>query len=637
MASDPTFSPTDEQNAILGHDATKHARVLAGPGTGKSSTLIAYLGNLKDSHNPLRGRLLTFTRATAAELAKKAVDDAESDPVPTSTIHSFAISVLLANQGSANLPMPLRVADDWERGKIIHPNLAKRTGLTVPRIRKLEREMASNWEHLSEKLDPDISPQERNAFLGAWHEDRRLFGYTLLSELPFALLNAVRQHDDLVGIDYDILVVDEYQDLNACDLQLIAEMAKRGCAIMSVGDDDQSIYSFRNADPAGIRDFIHDYDNPCDYELSVGLRCGSDLLEWAKEVISRDPSRKVKTDMSAAPSLPTGDLGLLRFGNHNQEAFGIRDLVLGLIDREGIKPEEILILFRSDYNGTFSSLIVNALGAAGVEVGDPDRVQRILAGDRNRALLGMIRLCVDPDDSLAWATLLNLKAGIGQRFFDYVLEEARQASTRFGEMLMSLHQRGYPEGPRSAGKVGQYVESVLSWIDAQDVPQDEDVKWGEWIIGTADGLLLQHPTEELADLLLQIDGIEKGVQSLGQFVGQIEPRGKDLARASDSGVRLMTMGAAKGLTVKATILVGLENEVIPHPKGLYEEECRLLYVGMSRATHYLYGTWARRRTGRTARVGTASVRERRSLTEFLEGTSVQAVDGDHFLRSKGWR
>ena len=634
MASNPTFSPTEEQNAILGHDPTKHARILAGPGTGKSSTLLAYLDGVK---KPLRARMLTFTRATAAELAKKALDDVESDPISTSTIHSFAVSVILANEGSANLPKPLRIADDWERDKIIYPNIAKRARLPVRRIPKLEREMASNWEHLSEKLDPEISPQERNSFLGAWHEDRRLFGYTLLSELPFALLNAIRQHDDLVGIDYDILVVDEYQDLNACDLQLLAEMAKRGCAIMAVGDDDQSIYSFRNADPAGIRDFVRDYVDPHDYELTVGLRCGSDLLAWAKEVISRDPSRETKTDMSAAPNLPAGDVGLLRFGNHNQEVLGVRDLVLGLIDREGVKPEEILILFRSDYSGTFSSPIVDALDAADVEVGDPDRVPRILAEDSNRTLLAMIRLCADSRDSLAWATLLKLKSGIGQGFFDYILEAARQANSRFGEMLMSLHQRGYPEGPRSAGKAGEYVESVLSWIDAQDVPQDEDVEWGEWIIGAAGGLVLEHPTQELVDLLLQLDGIERGTQSLGQFAGQIEPRGKDLARASDTGVRLMTMGAAKGLTVKATILVGLENEVIPYSKGLYEEECRLLYVGMSRATHYLYGTWARRRTGRTARVGIPSVRERRSLTEFLEGTSVRAVDGDHFLKSKGWR
>ncbi len=581
--------------------------------------------------------MLTFTRATAAELAKKALDDVESDPVSTSTIHSFAISVLLANEGSSNLPKPLRIADDWETDNIVYPNIAKRSGLRVRRIPKLVREMSSNWEHLDVKLDPEISQQERDAFLGAWNEDRRLFGYTLLSELPFALLNALKQHDDLVGIDYNILVVDEYQDLNACDLQVLAEIAKSGCAIMAVGDDDQSIYSFRNAHPAGIRNFDCDYDGACDYELTFGLRCGVNLLEWAKEVIARDPSREVKTDMSAAPGLPEGDVGLLGFGNNNQELFGIRDLVLALIDREGVKPEEILVLFRSDPKGAFSSLIVDALQAAGVEVGDADRVTRILAEETNRVLLEMARLCVDREDSLAWASLMKLKSGIGRGFFDYVLEAARNRNRRFGVTLLSLHENGYPDGPRSKREAGEYVDSILTWIDAQDVPEGEDVEWGKWMIGMAAGLTVGHPSEELADLLIQIDSIDKGTRSLSQFVGQIEPRGKDLMRASDHGVRLMTMGAAKGLTVKAALLVGLENELIPHAKGLYDEECRLLYVGMTRATEYLYGTWARRRTGRTARVGTPSVSERRSLTEFLDGTSVQPVDGDQFLKSKGWR
>lgn len=636
MTSDPTFSPTDQQKAILTHDPRTHGRVLAGPGTGKSSTLIAYLHNVSKLDNPPRARMLTFTRATAAELTKKALAGVASEAVPTSTIHSFAISVLIANEGSANLPRPLRIADDWEMKNIVHRNIASRAGLGVRAIPNLIQEMASNWEHLDLRQDPRISEHDRAAFLAAWREDRRLFGYTLLSELPFALLEAIKQHDDLVGLDYDTLVVDEYQDLNACDLQVLSEIAKRNCAILAVGDDDQSIYSFRHAHPAGIRRFVDEYDGALDYELTIGLRCGGSVLEWAKEAISRDPSRKAKTEMSAAAGLPNGDVGLLRFDNDNQELLGIRNLVLALIDREGVQPEDILILFRSDPRGAFSSLIVDALQAAGVEVGDPDRVTRMLAEHDNRVLLAMIRLCVDRVDSLAWATLLKLKEGIGAGFFEYVLEHARSSKKRFGETLIWLHERGYPDGPRSKAKAGDYVDSALSWISAQDVPQEDNVEWGKWIIGAADGLAIGPPTKELTELLIQIDGLGSGARTLGQFVGQIEPLGKDVLRASDRGVRLMTMGAAKGLTVKAAILVGLESELIPHAKGLYDEECRLLYVGMTRATEYLYGTWARRRTGRTARIGTASVRDRRSLTEFLQGTGVQSVDGHSFLRGKGW-
>ena len=88
------YDPTPEQLAILGHDPTRHARVLAGPGTGKSTTMVALLGQLLEDDDSLRVRMLTFTRAATAELAEKSATHAEQAVHP-STIHSFAISVLL--------------------------------------------------------------------------------------------------------------------------------------------------------------------------------------------------------------------------------------------------------------------------------------------------------------------------------------------------------------------------------------------------------------------------------------------------------------------------------------------------------------------------------------------------------------
>ena len=72
--------------------------------------------------------------------------------------------------------------------------------------------MASGWERLEEREDPEISAEERSRFLGVWHEDRRMFGYTLLAELPYALRSALHDHGDLHGVDHDLLIIDEYQD-----------------------------------------------------------------------------------------------------------------------------------------------------------------------------------------------------------------------------------------------------------------------------------------------------------------------------------------------------------------------------------------------------------------------------------------
>ena len=128
------FQPTDEQQAILQHDPENHARVLAGPGTGKSTTMVALLDSLLEKDKALRVRMLTFTRAATSELAEKFPGGSDNAPRP-STIHSFAISILLRNPGTGGFPEPLRIADTWEYKNIIRPTLAKRRRGRCPKAR----------------------------------------------------------------------------------------------------------------------------------------------------------------------------------------------------------------------------------------------------------------------------------------------------------------------------------------------------------------------------------------------------------------------------------------------------------------------------------------------------------------------
>src|ERR1700682_3458489 len=172
------YIPTDEQQAILAHDHEQHARVLAGPGTGKSATLVALLDRLLTGNPALRIKLLTFTRAATAELAKKVLDHPAAAAECPSTIHSFSISVLLRNPGTGDFPQPLRIADKWEEKKIVRPTLAHRIGVPVIRLDNLIREMAANWEFLQPRQNPRVDPAERAKFIGGWNEHRQTYGYT---------------------------------------------------------------------------------------------------------------------------------------------------------------------------------------------------------------------------------------------------------------------------------------------------------------------------------------------------------------------------------------------------------------------------------------------------------------------------
>jgi len=633
------FNPTPEQQAILGHARNQHARVLAGPGTGKSATLVALLDHLLSDQPAPRIKLLTFTRAATGELAKKVSEHPVAAAERPSTIHSFAISVLLRNPGAGNFPEPLRIADDWEDSEIVRPTLARRANIRVTRLELLVREMAANWESLRPEENPRLDQQERARFVGTWNEHRQVYGYTLLAELPYALRNALQNHPNLEGVDYDLLVVDEYQDLNACDLEVLQRIAERGCSIIGAGDDDQSIYSFRRAAPEGIRRFPNDYPGCGDYPLSITQRCGSRIIEWATHVIEGDPDRlNNRRRLASAAGAPPGDVGLLAFAEETAEVAGILDIVQRLVQREGVPPSEILIVVRTDYRGVFSNPIKEGLARLGIPCSDPDAVERMLAEASNRRMLEVFRLLVNRNDSLAWASILHLTPGIGDSFFDYIYDRARGARIQFGQALMDAYANNFADGPaQSSRKARNVIQSVLEWLALNEAPREmPEGGWGGWFIQIAGGDIVPAPSDEFKTLLHSIDELIERDQGLGRYLGQITTLGKDITLAESEGVRIMTMMGAKGLTVRATIIPALEEGIIPRPDTDLGEDRRLLYVAMTRSREFLYGTWARVRRGRTAHVGAPRISLARKPTSFFDAGPVRSEDGRAYI-ARRWQ
>jgi DNA helicase-2/ATP-dependent DNA helicase PcrA len=626
------FHPTPEQQRILDHEIARHARVLAGPGTGKSATIVALIDDVLSRVPAPRLRLLTFTRAATSELAKKVSEHPAAAAERPSTVHSFAISVLVRNPGAAHFPSPLRIADGWEYRMIVRSTLARRAGVDVRTLDDLVREMAANWESLQPEENPVIPADMRARFLGAWNEHRRIYGYTLLHELPYGLRNALRDHPDLEGVNYHLMVVDEYQDLNACDLDVIRRIADRGCTVIAAGDDDQSIYGFRKAAPEGIRRFVADYARAADYTLSITQRCGARIIHWANHVIEGDPDRPRKPRLTPANGSPAGEIALLAFDTNEAEAQGIATLVDKLVNVDRLPPREILILLRSDHNGSFSHPVKERLERLHIPYTDPEAIDAILADPVNRRLIACFRLLMSREDSLAWATLLELEARVGDRFRETIYTRARQANIQFGPALLAAYAEEFPDTPAvGANRVKVLVRSVLAWIDATDELPEGEVAWGEWIAAHAGNGPVPAPSNEMRDLLITLDGLAETHEGLGRFLGQISPLGKDLQANTSAGVRIMTMASAKGLTVEATIIGGLEEGLIPRPNVNVQEERRLLYVAMTRAKKFLYCTWARRRTGPTARAGDPRVQERRTHSNFLEGGPVATEDGNQYI------
>jgi DNA helicase-2/ATP-dependent DNA helicase PcrA len=151
----------------------------------------------------------------------------------------------------------------------------------------------------------------------------------------YQLKRALEQYGDFqLETPLQYLLVDEYQDLNRCDLAVVAAIGNRGAEVYVAGDDDQSIYGFRKAHPAGIRRFIIDYNGARDMTLSICKRCDCDILNIGLFVARQDYER-IDKPIHSEEGRGTGEVALLRFRDQIAEAGGITEICRHLLERHG--------------------------------------------------------------------------------------------------------------------------------------------------------------------------------------------------------------------------------------------------------------------------------------------------------------
>jgi DNA helicase-2/ATP-dependent DNA helicase PcrA len=412
------------------------------------------------------------------------------------------------------------------------------------------------------------------------------------------------------------------------DIKLVKHVSEKA-AIVAIGDDDQSIYSFRMAAPEGIRNFLVEFVGAVNYPLSVSRRCGGGILAAANQLIASEPGRPPKAALTASVDAPDGKYAHLRFGSESAEAEGVARIVAGRIVA-GVPAREIAILVRSSVK-SWAALLRPELERRGVQLASIDWVDEALRDSQVRFGIALSHLACNRSDSLAWFAMLRLEPGVGDACIDYVCD--RLGGLSFGEALLSLWERGFPDcAPRiqsSLERVLSRITNVLSTLDIDSAALDE-VGWGGWVINQVDESAL---SDEGRKLLESVGRLVDPRAGLGGFLAALEPAGKDLAAAESDAVRLMTIISSKGLTVDTAIIMGVEEGLIPSPRGDLNEERRILYVGMTRATDLCVLTWAQRRIGPTAHQGTPRVgqaRMRSPLLRYLPGLR-DYEDGEAWL------
>lgn len=628
-----------QQDAAI-HHRGRPARLLAGPGTGKTWSLTQRIIWLirEEGVLPTEILVLTFTRAATQELRSRIRDALGPEEVlpRISTIHSYALSQLLRNQDKfPHLPKPLRIVDDWEERYIVQEDLKdalKAQGdpeMDVRKVRRLLQDLSSDWE----TLKADQTDWEKNypnpVFLATWNMHRTVFGYTMRSELVYQLKRALLQVGDfkLEGQPSHILV-DEFQDLNACDLAIVQWLAEQGAEPYAAGDDDQSIYGFRNAYPLGIRNFLSDYGSSADLRLEVCQRCDREVLKLADFIIQLDLNRVGKA-VQPQDDAEDGDVRLSRFPNQQEEARAIRRRCAELL-KEGVAPNEMLILLRQDRNGAFSSLIAAEL--RNIEDGPPihTAVGEGTALDTlgGRQLLALLKVAAEAYDSVGWRTLMELdRNNLGDKARDVIQEEALKRELVFARVLLDKPENDMFDGLDD--RIAKYVEEVRADVasirdhldTSAESPEDKHEAFSEKL-GS-----LPKPKRIVKDAEFN-DAIAELVASLAPSAADLESAIRERGTAVDDeevvspgAINILTMHKAKGLGADTVFIAGAEDEYIPGRADTaagVDDERRLLYVSLTRARHRLYLTYCDNRFGDQLYSGRTSGTSGRTLTRFLK-------------------
>lgn len=626
----------DEQREAAGAP-DEHAVLLAGPGTGKTFVIVRRVQFVIEEAGvpPEEITALTFTRAAAAEMRERLADrlGEAGAHVRVSTLHSYALRELLRRVPS-ELLSPLRVVDDWEEDKVVIREIATRLGRTPTEVGDLFDAMEADWSTLRADDTGWEDEHPDPGFIGAWRDHRQVYGYTLRSELIYGLLQELRSDPEMQPSQTRVLLVDEYQDLNKCDLEVIDLLAVRaGASLFVAGDDDQSIYgNLRSAHPVGIRSFADEHDAE-ELVLDECRRCGQNIVELATHVIEQDVDRIAKELRSIADN--DGTVRLVRPRNQDEEALLAARLARAHVDN-GLAENKILILMKSDKYGATSRPIVEALGEVGLEaynprepLENPDDIERLLQW---LTLSESLSTGAGPDD-LAMRALLDFEDNnLGFTRLYAVTQTALEHGLRYVEALEYLRKNPSEFGSTALRRILDEYDRIRR--AAEDFALVEGETLEAWVARTSELAGLSEDAKDELERLMgptisevsDVDGQERPLDYTHLLRAAVTKVGTSLPTAQEGKVTLTTMHGAKGLTADVVIALQVEDEELPgraETAPEVAESRRLLYVSLTRATTYLYISACLRRTG-SARYRGAAAGTGRSISRFLRDVGLVA-------------
>ncbi|MBU5467959.1 DNA helicase PcrA [Virgibacillus sp. MSJ-26] len=601
--------------------------IMAGAGSGKTRVLthrIAYLIKEK-SVAPRNILAITFTNKAAREMKSRVskLVGPEGDYMWVSTFHSMCVRILRRDIDRIGYNSNFTILDSSDQLSVVKQVLRN---LNIDTKQFEPRAMLNRISGAKNEL---INPEEFSEHVGNFYDRQVAKVYDAYQKM--LRKNQSLDFDDLIMetihlfkrvpevLEYyqrrfQYIHVDEYQDTNHAQYYLVKQLATRFQNICVVGDSDQSIYRWRGANIENILTFEKDYPNTRTILLEQNYRSTKSILDAANHVIEHNAGRKPKKLWTDNPD--GNKINYYQGATEQEEALFITDKIQELIREEGYTPGDMAILYRTNAQ---SRAIEDTLMKSGVSyqmVGGTKFYDRKEIKD----LIAYLRLIMNPNDDLSFERVVNEpKRGIGKTsverlrayaaandisFYQAVKEvdftgvskRAANALADFGELIKTLSQQ------QEFLTATDMVEAVLKRSGYEEALENERTieaqsrleNLEEFMTVTKD---FEEKNEDDKTLIAFLTDL-----ALVADIDQVDEEDPD----QEEKITLMTLHAAKGLEFPVIFLIGMEENVFPHSRSMFEEEemeeeRRLAYVGITRAEKQLYVTHAKMRTlfGRT--------------------------------------
>lgn len=579
--------------------------VFAGAGTGKTKTLISriiYMVKEKDI-KPYNILAITFTKKATNEMRErleKALGE-EAYQVYMSTIHSMCSRILRREITVLGYKKDFEIIDDEEGAKILG-EVYKNLGIDKKKVwPKTALQAISDFKNNNTPL-MGLIIEIYEAYSNYLKENNMVDfdDLLLLTKKIFEENPDILEHYQNI---HKYILVDEFQDTNSIQYQIIKLLAAKNQNIFVVGDDDQSIYSFRGARVENMQEFMNDYPNAKKIILDKNYRSTNVILKGANSVIKNNKMREAKSLVSDVPGELT-DVMVKENFYHDDEVRYVTDEILSLINK-GYKPKDIAILYRnSAISRNFElSLIENRI---------PYRIYggvSYLKRKEIKDIISYFRFIIDEGKLVHFKRILNLPPrGIGEKTIQKVEEYMDQSSLNILDAINDYCKENKTTKNKLLLDFRSLIIDLKEKLDTMALPEFFDYFLDK--TGYKEFIKNEYPAEEhrvenveeFRSVLVNVEESLAGENLTGSEKMQIV---FDQILLDDSlsdisvtdGVTLSTVHSVKGLEFKVVFIVALEEGIFPTLRDDVdiEEERRVAYVAMTRAKEKIYLTCASRR------------------------------------------